>query len=129
MSARQDMAMLLGQWLEFTLAESSAIAAAAWSRVHEIQASKAELQRTMIDTQERWAKENPHGENSPSAYPFRAEVARLISLESRNAELVAAQQRRARARQEIMEQVQRNLRKIRGSYVNLPPTPVLQCYS
>jgi hypothetical protein len=129
MSARKDMEECFRQWLALTLAEATAIESSAWSRVSEIQAGKAELQKTILVTQDRWAKEVPHGADSPGANPFRVEIGRLISLESRNGELLAAQLRRARVRQETVDQAQRNLNKIRGSYAYRPPAAVLQCYS
>ena len=123
------MARLLEEWLALTQAEAGAIQAAAWARVSEIQAGKSALQKSLVETHEKWSRENPQELNSPAGHPFRAELGRLISLESRNGELVAAQMRRARVQQETLNLVTKNLGKIRKSYVAPPSPTVLQCYS
>jgi hypothetical protein len=130
MSARKDMARLLEEWLQLTQAEGAAIQSAAWSAVKEIQARKTELQKSLAEAELNWAAENP-GDTSgvPAPKPFRTEVGRLISLEARNAELLAAQLRRARAQQEALDQAYRNLRKIQRSYARKPLPTAWQCYS
>ncbi len=130
MSARKDTARLLDQWRELTQAEGAAIQSATWPAVKEIQARKTELQKSLAEAEQNWAAENPvDAAGVPPAKPFRTEVGRLISLEARNAELLAAQLRRARARQEDLEQAYRNLRRIQRSYVRKPLPTAWQCYS
>ena len=123
------MARLLKQWLELSQAEGSAIEAASWSRVSELQAGKAALQKSIVETQEKWVRESPGEFDDPATRPFRVEVGRLISLEARNAELLATQVRRAQTRQAMLNEVNRNVGKIRRSYVRHQPPTVLQCYS
>jgi hypothetical protein len=123
------MAHLLERWLTLTQDEAVAIQDAAWMRVTEIQAGKAALQQLIIDVHERWEKENPRDLIHPETHPFRAQLGRLISLESRNAELVAVQRRRALVQQQVVEQAGRNLRKVRSSYTPDSPRAMLQSYS
>jgi hypothetical protein len=125
MSARQDIGRLLEQWLQLTKAEATAIQAADWSAVAKIQTSKAALQKALeAERQGRMLYRR-----GPEADAIQAKIARLISLESRNAELIAAQQLRARAEQSALEQTRRTLHKVKRSY-NHPKSPTeWQCYS
>lgn len=127
MSARTDIARLLERWLQLTQSEGAAIQSAAWPAVLEIQSRKTELKKSLAQAERNWAAENPSA--SPAAKPFRAEVGRLISLANRNAELLAAQMRRARAQQEALETASQNLRRIQRSYVRKPLPTAWQCYS
>jgi len=125
MSARQDLAVLLEQWLQFTREEGAAIQSAAWSTVREIQTRKAALKKSFAETELRWVREN----TGLVQKPFRAEVGRLISLETRNAELLAAQLRRARAQQASLDHARKNLGKIARSYICAPLPTAWQSYS
>jgi hypothetical protein len=127
MSAEQDIARLLGEWRELTRAEGVAIQSANWNTVQEIQSRKSDLQKSLATAEANWVAENSANQSAPK--PFRAEVARLISLEARNADLLAAQMRRARAQQETLKQAWRNLRKIQRSYVAKSAPTAWQCYS
>lgn len=119
------MALLLEQWLEFTQAEGAAIQSAAWAKLRVIQARKADLKKSLAEAEARWVREN----SGAVQKPFRAEVSRLISLETRNAELLAAQLRRAQAQQESLNDAGRNLRKIQRSYVPRTLPTAWQSYS
>jgi hypothetical protein len=125
MSARQDLAVLLEQWFQFTQAEGAAIESAAWAEVREIQARKAALQKALAEVELRLGREN----SGAARNTFRATVGRLISLEARNAELLAAQLRRARAQQESLNEAERNLHKIQRSYVRRSVPTAWQSYS
>jgi len=129
MNARQEMAKLIEDWRQLTHAEGAAIQSAAWTSVKEIQARKTDLQESLAAAELKWAAENPGTPDTSTAKPFGAEVARLISLEARNAELLGAQMQRARAQQETLDQAWRNLRKIQRSYVRKPAPTAWQCYS
>lgn len=110
MSARDELAAVLQRWLQLTRQEASAIEAAAWPALARIQASKAPLRDSFVAAARQCATEDP-------SLPFRAEVGRIISLLTRNAEVLAAQLRRARARQKSLNEARRNLGKIRQSYI------------
>jgi hypothetical protein len=125
MSARQDIGRLLDQWLQLTKAEAAAIQAAAWSKLAQIQSDKAALQQALDAERQRYIQ--PRGVvESPAV---QAQVARLVSLEARNAELLAAQQLRARAEQSALEQSKRTLRKVRRSYNQPGTTSAWEGYS
>ena len=47
MSALQDISKLLGEWLEFTEAETAAIQSSAWLSLREIQKAKSGLQTSI----------------------------------------------------------------------------------
>jgi hypothetical protein len=117
MNARQDIEKYLGQWFELTQAEAGAIQSAEWTEVREIQTAKAALQKSLTAARERLMAEENSGLLAPGADgPLRAEVGKLVSQESRNAELLAAQIRRARAEQEKRAESLRNLRRLQRSY-------------
>jgi hypothetical protein len=117
MSAQQDIARLLQQWLDFTQAEAGAIESSAWPALKEIQAAKSKLQRPLTDAMGKWTAQSP--ENS-SNHPFRAEVNQLIALEARNSERLSAQASRTRLRQESQANAVRNLRNVHRSYGRKP---------
>jgi hypothetical protein len=117
MNARQDIEKYLGQWFELTQAEAGAIQSAEWTEVREIQTAKATLQKSLTAARERLMAEENSGLLMPGTdAPLRAEVGKLVSQESRNAELLAAQMRRARAEQEKRAESLRNLRRLQRSY-------------
>jgi hypothetical protein len=129
MSARQEMADLLEQWLQMTRAEAGAIRSAKWASLRNIQAAKAGLQQRLTQAKEQWEAENPGkvlggaGENA-----FGAEIGRLLSLETRNAELLTAKLRRAHAQRESLNEAARNLRNVHETYA-LRPKGAWNCYS
>ena len=118
MSAHKDIPALLEQWRQLSQAEASAIQSAAWPRVNQIQAEKNALRRDIAVVMP----------GASEAQPFRAQIAQLISLEARNAELLAAQLRRAQASQQMIDQTGQNLRKIKRSYIRRNYSE-WQCYS
>jgi hypothetical protein len=121
MSARQEMAELLEHWRKLTLAEAGAIQSAAWPALREIQAAKAILQKRVAQVGEK----TPAG---PGRHPFHTELLRLISLETRNSELLAAQLRRAGTERETLNEAARKLRQVHRSYAS-KPEGVWNCYS
>jgi len=119
MAARQEMADLLDQWLQLTHAEAGAIQSATWPSLKDIQAAKVTLQKRFNQTREKWESENS-GKTSQDTVnnPFRAEIGRLLSLETRNAGLLAAKLRRAHAQRESLNEAARNLRNVHQTYVS-----------
>ena len=126
MSARQDITDLLEQWRRLTEAEGEAIRTGAWLSVKELQAAKAELQRDMNSAMEKWKRENPGA--APAKHPFRREVDRLISLEMRNSELLAAQHERVQRERASSDRALLTLRRVQRSYAQKPETG-WDCYS
>jgi uncharacterized protein involved in exopolysaccharide biosynthesis len=130
MSAREELGGILEQWLQLTQEEGAAIQAAAWPAVRRIQARKAALRKSFTEAARKCAQEDAAASpGNPAPRPFRAEAGRIISLLTRNAAALAAQVSRARARQESLDQANRNLRRIQRSYVRLQPPTAWHSYS
>ncbi len=130
MSARKELAGILEQWLQLTRAEGAAIQAALWPAVRRIQARKAALRKSLIEAARTCAEADAAaGPGNPAPGPFRTEVGRIISLLTRNGAALTAQLRRARARQESLDQADRNLRRIQRSYVRPQPPTAWHSYS
>ena len=129
MNARQEIAKILEQWLQLTKAEAGAIQSAGWPSLKEIQAAKTGLQNQLARAKEKWEAENP-GEafSGPDKHPFHSELSRLLSLATRNGELLTAQLRRAHAERESLNEAFRNLRKVQQSY-SAKPHGAWDCYS
>jgi len=128
MTPQEHTASLLQQWLQMTRAESQAIQAGAWTKLHEIQSHKAALRQPLNEARRQWKSCGPAPSAAPGdALPFRAEVARLIALESRNARLLAVRREKARGQQRHLERAAQNLRNLRRTYV--PPSPPIACNS
>jgi hypothetical protein len=113
MSAQEEIAGLLTEWLELTHGEAAAIQAAAWADVHRFQSGKAGLQRRITQAMDGWNRQKP---TDLRDHPFRAQVNRLISLEARNGEMLAVQMSRAKAEMAALVQTGRTLRRIKESY-------------
>lgn len=129
MSARQEVADLLDQWLQLTQAEAGAIQSATWPSLREIQAAKVCLQKRLTRATEKWEAENPGKVLAgPGKHLFRAQIGRLLSLETRNGALLATKLRRAHAQRESLNEAARNLRNVHQSYV-LKPAGVWNCCS
>jgi hypothetical protein len=129
MSARQEIADLLEQWLQLTQAEAGAIQSETWPSLQEIQAAKMCLQKRLTQAREKWEAENPGRVLAAAGkHPFYAEMGRLVSLETRNGELLAAKLRRVHAERESLNEAARNLRNVHQSYV-LKQEGVWNCYS
>lgn len=118
MSARDDIADLLEKWLQLTHAETRAIQAREWISLTQIQTAKVRLQQPVTDALGQWARETAQG--NTTNHPFRAEVNRLISLESRNGELLATPLRRAQTERICQDNAVRNLRRLQKSYGSKP---------
>ncbi len=130
MSARRELAGILEQWLQLTRAEGAAIQAAVWPAVRRIQARKAALRKSLAEAAQTCAEEDAAADpGNPAPKPFRAEVGRIISLLTRNGAALTAQLSQARARQESLDQANRNLRRIQRSYVRPQPPTAWHSYS
>jgi hypothetical protein len=114
MSAHHDLERFLGQWRQLSQAEAAAIQSAAWSSVAGIQATKSALQKALTGALAQFAAET--GGPLPANHPLRAEAGRLISLETRNAGLLAEQIRLAEAKRESQCGALRNLRRLHQTY-------------
>jgi hypothetical protein len=125
MDHRQRIAAILKQWLEMTHAESQAIRSSDWGALRKVQAAKAELRLPLGQAVEQWRAANPA---EAATDPFRAEVTRLLALETQNGHVLAARKQRAHQKKRLLEQALFNLRRVRSSYAK-PGRLVLNSYS
>jgi len=128
MTPRELTARLLQQWLQLTGAESLAIQTAEWPKLRDIQSRKASLRPPLSEAWRQWKSGQPRASASAAAEnSFRAQIARLIALEARNAQFLAGRREKARRQQLHLERAAQNLRNIRRSYS--PPPPPVACNS
>ena len=113
MDHRQQIAVILNQWLQMTHGESQAIRASDWAALRKIQAAKAELRQTLGHAIELWRAENP---TEAASDPFRIEIAELLALEAQNSHVLATRKKRVHEKKRGLEQAQFNLRRVRSSY-------------
>jgi len=113
MNPTENASSLLQQWLEMTRAEAEAIQSSAWQRIAEIQSRKASLRQPLTEAFQHW---------NPGELPFRADLGRLIALESRNAQALTDRLKKAREQHLALERASHNLRNVRRSYAPAPAT-------
>jgi outer membrane PBP1 activator LpoA protein len=113
MKARQEITMLLNQWLELTHREGHAIQMGRWSELARIQKAKGALQQPLNEAIEQWKNENPA---QFACYPFRDEIRRLLALEADNSELLALRKREVREKILLIEQALDDLRRLHSAY-------------
>jgi hypothetical protein len=117
MSAREEFAAILQQWLQLTREEGAAIQSADWPAVRLIQTRKASLRGSFTAAAHRCAGDDKSSAPvQPASKSFRAEAARILSLLTRNSAALAAQMHQVRTRQEALDQTKRILSKIQRSY-------------
>jgi hypothetical protein len=112
MSAHEEIDSILEQWLQLTEAEGAAIQKGNWPEVKRLQCRKGVLRQPLSEAIRHYAADPAR----PGSRHFRSRVARLNSLLTRNGALLADQLRRARARQETLNQTRRNLQGIGRIY-------------
>jgi glycerol-3-phosphate dehydrogenase len=124
MSARQNLAGILEQWLKLTQAESAAIQSARWPVLKQIHARKTALRQSLAE-----AVGQCKAEYATVPRDLLAQVRRIISLLTRNGQALAARRRQAQVCQEALDQTKRNLLRIRRSYTQPPVTARWHSYS
>ena len=123
MNARARLAELLDKWLQLTHREFQAIEGGVWKELAGVQALKNALQDPLRDALDDWKNENrTAGAATEDEAIFRSTVDRLLTLETRSAELLAARRQKALERKSLIEQAGRNLRMVRDSYARNPDT-------
>jgi Tfp pilus assembly protein PilE len=125
MSAKNNLVAAYGSWEKLTQTEGAAIEREDWPKVSECQQSKQGLQKQIIHLTEAAQAECIEIGQDPKAFErdMRRIINTLISLESRNAELLAGRKQAAEARKLELEQSAHNLRRVQKSYA--PPTGAL----
>jgi hypothetical protein len=122
MSAKKNLVEAYGSWEKLTHAEGAAIEQEDWSKVSECQQTKQGLQRKIIHLTEAAQTECIEGGQDQKALEreMRRIINTLITLESRNAELLAGRKQAAEARRLELDQASHNLRRVQKSYA--PPS-------
>lgn len=122
MIAKKNLFEAYETWSQLTQAESAAIEASDWARVAECQSSKQVLQKQIISlTESAQAECIETGLNSTHfERDLRPIINSLISMETRNAELIAVKRQAADVEKLGLDQASNNLRRVQKSYS--PPT-------
>ena len=130
MQARTELAAAFAAWEEWTEREGHAIQAGNWKSVCECQTAKLELQGGIADlTAAAKFEGTAAGINANELEDdLRPILSGLIALETRNAQILARGRTAVSARLAEMEQVNRNLRRVRKFY-GQPARAAWQSYS
>lgn len=125
MVAKQYLIEAYQSWEQLTQTEGAAIAGDDWSRVHECQHNKQGLQKKIIHLTEAAQAECIEAGHDTKVFErdMRRIINGLITLESRNAELLAQRHAVADVAKAELEQSANNLRRVQKSYA--PPSAAL----
>ncbi len=125
MIAKQHLVAAYYSWEQLTQAEGAAIQSDDWSRVSECQHTKQGLQKKIIHLTEAAQFECvAAGLDSKQLERYlRRIINGLITLESRNSELLADRRQIAEIEKAHLDQSARNLRRVQKSYS--PPADAL----
>lgn len=130
MSAKKNLVQAYNSWEQITHTEGAAIEREDWPKVSECQQSKQGLQKQIIHLTEAAQTECIEGGHDTKLFErdMRRIINTLISLESRNAELLAGRKQAADARKLELEQSSQNLRRVQKSY-SAPANALWNSYS
>lgn len=125
MIAQKNLVEAYQTWEQLTQAEGAAIQSDDWSRVQQCQQTKQGLQRKIIHLTEAAQAEciDAGVDQKSLEREVRRIINHLISLESRNSELLAGRRDAAEAAKADLDQAAHNLRRVQKSYA--PPTAAL----
>jgi hypothetical protein len=121
MNTRGEIAELLGEWSRLTHGETEAIQSASWLELQKVQLAKTNLQLQITGAMRNGVAEQ-------NVRQFRAEFEELLSLESRNKELLAAQMEKAKLAKAALQKASKNLRRVHHAYAR-KPEPAWHSYS
>lgn len=130
MIAKKNLVAAYQSWEQLTQTEGAAIQGDDWSGVHECQQTKKDLQREIIHLTEAAQAECIEAGHDTKIFErdMRRIINNLITLESRNAELLAGRRAVADVAKADLDQAAHNLRRVQKSYS--PPTaPLWNTYS
>lgn len=130
MSAKKNLVEAYGSWEKITHTEGAAIEQEDWAKVTECQQTKLGLQRKIIHlTEAAQAECIESGQDQKTLErEMRRIINKLISLESRNAELLAGRKQAAEVRRLELDQSAQNLRRVQKSY-SPPANAIWNSYS
>jgi hypothetical protein len=118
MKARTELFATYAEWRRWTEIEGAAIEAANWPRVQECQDAKHQLRPRIITGNDDARQECTRlGLNlADMDQDVRKVIAELITLETRNGEVLALKRQETENQRAELECTHRNLRRIRRSY-------------
>lgn len=118
MSAKKNLVEAYSSWETITHAEGAAIEQEDWSKVTECQQTKQGLQKKIIHlTEAAQAECIEFGQDQKTLErEVRRIINTLITLESRNAELLAGRKQAAEAQRLELNKTSQNLRRVQKSY-------------
>ena len=130
MIAKKSLFDAYNSWEQLTQAEGAAIQSGDWARVAECQQAKQGLQKQIIQlTESAQAECIETGLDSKNfERDLRPIINNLISMESRNSELIAIRRHEADVEKLDLDQAAQNLRRVQKSY-SPPATAVWNSYS
>jgi hypothetical protein len=125
MIAKKHLVAAYHSWEELTQAEGAAIQSDDWLRVSEYQHTKQGLQKQIIHLTEAAQVECVAAGSDPKLLErdLRRIINSLITLESRNSELLAGRRQIAQVEKAHLDQSVHNLRRVQKSYS--PPADAL----
>lgn len=118
MIAKKSLFDAYNSWEQLTQTEGAAIQSGDWARVAECQQAKQGLQKQIIHlTESAQAECIETGLDSKNfERDLRPIINKLISMESRNSELLAIRRQAADLEKLDLEQASNNLRRVQKSY-------------
>lgn len=118
------------RWQCLTREEGTAIAAAEWNRVIQIQTTKKNLRQEIAVAEQRLREEARRcgADETAHRHEMRPILEVSIQLESQNRDLLATQLEQAHAQQQETNHAILNLRQLHHAYVQ-KPNSVWQSYS
>lgn len=130
MTAKKNLVAAYHSWEQLTQTEGTAIQGDNWSSVQECQQTKKDLQREIIHLTEAAQAECIEAGHDTKVFErdMRRIINNLISLESRNAELLARRRAEADVAKADLDQAAHNLRRVQKSYAP-PAAPLWNSYS
>ncbi len=130
MIAKKSLFNAYSDWEQLTQSEREAIQAGDWPRVAQCQAEKQKLQKQIIALTESAQAECIETGSDAKLFErdLRPVINNLISMETRNSELIAIRRHAAEVERIELDNASNNLRRVQKSYS--PPTaPVWNSYS
>ena len=130
MIAKKSLFDAYNSWEQLTQAEGAAIQSGDWARVAECQQTKQSLQKQIIQLTESAQSECIEAglDSKNFERDRRPIINNLISMESRNSELIAIRRHAADVEKLDLDQAAQNLRRVQKSY-SPPASAVWNSYS
>jgi DNA anti-recombination protein RmuC len=124
MDHQQHLGLLLDQWLALTRAEASALDAGDWLSFKRLQTEKTSLRQGLDQV-----VNDCRARGLNFSEQIRSKVGRIESLLTRNGSRLETRRKALRRSQDALDQVRRNLHRIRSSYAQPAGRALWNSYS